>query len=33
MIRQSEMENIGALNDLRLYLSNQENVSPSMMVS
>lgn len=33
MIRQSEMENIGALNDLRLYLSNQENVSLNIVVS
>jgi exocyst complex component 4 len=26
MIRRSEMESIGALSDLRVYLSNQEHV-------
>lgn len=29
MIRRSEMEGIGALSDLRIYLSNQEHVSCS----
>lgn len=29
MIRKSEMENIGALSDLRVYFSNQETVCPS----
>ncbi len=29
LIRRSEMENIGALSDLRVYLSNQEHVRVS----
>lgn len=28
LIRRSELENIGALSDLRIYFSNQETVRP-----
>ena len=29
MIRRSDLENIGALGDLRIYFSNQETVRPN----